>query len=116
MRSGYGKYLAISTYCRCGQLGVRYVWQFMNAPRGDNCDWPIKYMAKPIKYVSISGSLTFILAWVFFLFLWSVPLIVTEYTIGRFTRASPVVAFYQFLGDKCIWIGSWVTAISFMIR
>ncbi|VDK37141.1 unnamed protein product [Taenia asiatica] len=61
------------------------------------------------------GSLTFILAWVFFLFTWSIPLIVTEYTLGRFTRGSPVVAFYKFLGEKFIWVGSWVTSIAFMI-
>lgn len=67
-------------------------------------------------YTVLLGSLTFILAWVFFLFTWSIPLIVTEYTLGRFTRGSPVVAFYKFLGEKFIWAGSWVTSIAFMIR
>ncbi|KAL5109113.1 hypothetical protein TcWFU_006661 [Taenia crassiceps] len=64
---------------------------------------------------SDQGSLCFILAWLFFLFAWSVPLIITEYTIGRFTRNSPVIAFQKFLGSKCLWVGGWVTAISFLI-
>ncbi|VDD74023.1 unnamed protein product [Mesocestoides corti] len=71
--------------------------------------------AESIEPPKIEGSLTFILAWLFFLFTWSVPLIITEYTLGRFTRGSPVVAFYKFLGKKFIWVGAWVTSISFLI-
>ncbi|KAH9284010.1 putative sodium-dependent transporter [Echinococcus granulosus] len=81
-------------------LGTGNIWRFPRMVAVASCD---------------SGSLTFILAWVFFLFTWSIPLIVTEYTLGRFTRGSPVVAFYKFLGDKFIWVGSWVTSIAFMI-
>ncbi|KAM7533507.1 hypothetical protein Aperf_G00000127840 [Anoplocephala perfoliata] len=64
---------------------------------------------------SDSGSLTFLIAWVFFLFAWSIPLIITEYSIGRFTRGSPIVAFQRFMGDKFIWIGCWITAVAFFI-
>ncbi len=63
-----------------------------------------------------SGSLTFLLAWAFFLFAWSIPLVIEEYTLGRFTKASPTVAFYKFLGSKFLWVGSWVTAVAFFIR
>lgn len=66
-------------------------------------------------FILLSGSLTFLIAWVFFLFTWSIPLIITEYSIGRFTRSSPIVAFQRFMGDEFIWIGCWVTAVAFFI-
>ncbi|VDN15492.1 unnamed protein product [Dibothriocephalus latus] len=64
---------------------------------------------------SEGGSLTFILAWALFLFTWSIPLVITEYTMGRFTRGSPLTSFYKFLGKKCLWVGAWVTAVAFFI-
>ncbi|VDL91953.1 unnamed protein product [Schistocephalus solidus] len=54
-----------------------------------------------------AGSLTFILTWTCFLFAWSIPLIITEYTMGRFTRGSPLISFYRFLGPKFLWTGCW---------
>ncbi|VDL59317.1 unnamed protein product [Hymenolepis diminuta] len=64
---------------------------------------------------SDTGSLTFLIAWACFLLTWSIPLIVTEYSIGRFTRSSPTIAFQRFMGDKFIWIGCWVSAVAFFI-
>lgn len=66
--------------------------------------------------LGILGSATFLLAWFCFLFSWSIPLIITEYTLGRFTRGSPITAFIKFLGKKFVWVGAWVTAIAFFIR
>ncbi|VDN97336.1 unnamed protein product, partial [Rodentolepis nana] len=64
---------------------------------------------------SNTGSLTFLMVWVCFLFTWSIPLIITEYSIGRFTRGSPTIAFQRFMGNKFIWIGCWVSAVTFFI-
>ncbi|KAM3188501.1 hypothetical protein ACTXT7_000055 [Hymenolepis weldensis] len=64
---------------------------------------------------SDTGSLTFLIAWACFLLTWSIPLIITEYSIGRFTRSSPTIAFQRFMGDKFIWIGCWVSAVAFFI-
>ncbi|VDD74022.1 unnamed protein product [Mesocestoides corti] len=61
------------------------------------------------------GSLCFMMVWIFFLFAWSVPLIITEYTLGRFTRSSPIIAIEKFLGPKCLWVGGWITAVAFLI-
>ncbi|CAH8450712.1 unnamed protein product [Heterobilharzia americana] len=61
------------------------------------------------------GSLTFLIAWVLSLFLWSLPLSIVEYTLGRFTRTSPLGAFHRFLGNKLVWLGGWIVAVTYMI-
>ncbi|CDI97310.1 uncharacterized sodium dependent transporter [Echinococcus multilocularis] len=73
-------------------LGTGNFWRFPRMVAVASCD---------------SGSLTFILAWVFFLFTWSIPL-----TLGRFTRGSPVVAFYKFLVPTSLlsWDGASTTS------
>nr|CDS21589.1 uncharacterized sodium dependent transporter [Echinococcus granulosus] len=58
-------------------LGTGNIWRFPRMVAVASCD---------------SGSLTFILAWVFFLFTWSIPLIVTEYTLGRFTLPTSLLS------------------------
>ncbi|CAI2723436.1 unnamed protein product [Schistosoma spindalis] len=61
------------------------------------------------------GSLTFLIAWAMSLFVWSLPLSIVEYTLGRFTRTSPLGAFHRFLGDKLVWLGGWIVAVTYMI-
>ncbi|VDK37142.1 unnamed protein product [Taenia asiatica] len=100
LRTGFTYSLGLIFSCLGCVLGTGNIWRF---PR-------IIAVASSDK-----GCLTFILVWVVFLFTWSIPLIITEYTLGRFTRGSPVVAFYKFLGEKFFWVGSWITAIAFLI-
>ncbi|KAK4472453.1 hypothetical protein MN116_003704 [Schistosoma mekongi] len=61
------------------------------------------------------GSLTFLIAWVLSLFVWSLPLSIVEYTLGRYTRTSPLGAFHRFLGNKLVWLGGWIVAVTYMI-
>ncbi|CAH8448276.1 unnamed protein product [Schistosoma margrebowiei] len=61
------------------------------------------------------GSLTFLIAWAMSLFVWSLPLSIVEYTLGRFTRTSPLGAFHRFLGNKLVWLGGWIVAVTYMI-
>ncbi|CAH8830929.1 unnamed protein product [Trichobilharzia szidati] len=61
------------------------------------------------------GSLTFYLVWIFVLFLWSVPIVIVEYTLGRFTRNSIAGSFNKFFGDKYSSIGGWVVAVTFLL-
>ena len=60
---------------------------------------------------------SFLVAWVVFLLLWSVPLILVEFAMGRETRYGPVGAFSRVAGPKFAWMGAWVawtaTAIMF---
>ncbi|MEN8375973.1 MAG: sodium-dependent transporter [Gemmatimonadota bacterium] len=64
-----------------------------------------------------NGGGAFLVAWVTFLLLWSVPLIMVEFAMGKGTRAGPVGAFVRLLGPKFAWMGAWVaftaTAIMF---
>ena len=63
------------------------------------------------------GAGAFLLAWLIFLFLWSIPLIIAEYALGRKFRAGVVGIFKKALSDRFTWMGSFVafvaTAIAF---
>jgi neurotransmitter:Na+ symporter, NSS family len=56
-------------------------------------------------------------AWVVFLLLWSIPLLILEFGMGKGTRSGPVGAFAKTMGPKFGWMGAWVawtaTAIMF---
>jgi NSS family neurotransmitter:Na+ symporter len=63
------------------------------------------------------GAGAFLVAWVIFLFLWSIPLIIAEYALGRASRQGPLGAFVSLAGPKYGWMGAFVafvtTAITF---
>ncbi len=63
------------------------------------------------------GAGALILAWIIFLLLWSIPLIIAEYLIGRKYRYGVVGSFVKGIGKKFAWMGAFVafvaTAISF---
>jgi NSS family neurotransmitter:Na+ symporter len=63
-----------------------------------------------------NGGGSFLVAWIVFLLLWSVPLILVEFAIGKHTRYGPVGAFARVMGKKFAWLGAWVawTAIAIM--
>lgn len=60
---------------------------------------------------------TFLIPWLIFLFAWSIPLLMIEFTIGKSMRAGPVDAFGKLIGSRFRWMGLWVaftaTAIMF---
>jgi neurotransmitter:Na+ symporter, NSS family len=64
-----------------------------------------------------NGGGSFLVAWVVFLLLWSVPLLILEFGMGKGTRSGPVGAFAKTMGPKFGWMGAWVawtaTAIMF---
>lgn len=63
------------------------------------------------------GAGAFIVVWICFLFLWSIPLIIGEYAIGRKYRNGVVGTFTQAIGKKFAWMGAFMafvaTAITF---
>lgn len=63
-----------------------------------------------------NGGGSFLVAWVVFLLLWSVPLIVVEFAMGKKTRLGAIGSFAQMMGKKYAWMGAWVawTAIAIM--
>lgn len=64
-----------------------------------------------------NGGGSFLVAWVTFLLLWSVPLMIVEFSFGRTSRRGPIGAFVEMAGAKFAWMGGWValcaTAIMF---
>ena len=60
------------------------------------------------RIVAQNGGGSFLIPWVIFLFLWSIPLLIIEFTIGRETRYGTVGAFGKFLGKKFTWMGAFV--------
>jgi NSS family neurotransmitter:Na+ symporter len=63
-----------------------------------------------------NGGGEFLIAWVVFLAIWSVPLIMLEFGAGRLTRCGPVGALIQMMGPRWAWMGAWIafTAIAIM--
>ena len=63
------------------------------------------------------GGGSFLVPWVIFLFIWSIPLILVEFAMGKATRCGAVGAFARMMGRGYSWMGAWVawtaTAIMF---
>jgi neurotransmitter:Na+ symporter, NSS family len=69
------------------------------------------------RIAATQGGGSFLVAWVVFLLLWSVPLLILEFGLGKGTRSGPIGAFVKTLGPGFGWMGAWVawtaTAIMF---
>jgi NSS family neurotransmitter:Na+ symporter len=59
-----------------------------------------------------NGAGSFLIAWVMFLFLWSIPLIIVEYVMGRKARKGTIGAFVHFMGKPFAWMGGFVGFVS----
>jgi NSS family neurotransmitter:Na+ symporter len=68
------------------------------------------------RVAATNGGGSFLVAWVVFLLLWSVPLILIEFSMGKATRSGPIGAFARLMGKRYAWMGAWVawTAIAIM--
>lgn len=64
-----------------------------------------------------AGAGGFLIAWVCFLFLFSIPLIIAEYGIGRHGRKGVIGSFVNLVGERFGWMGGFIgfvaTAIMF---
>ena len=54
------------------------------------------------------GAGAFLVAWIVFLFVWSVPLIIAEYALGRKGRMGVVGTFARIAGENYAWMGAFV--------
>ncbi len=59
-----------------------------------------------------NGGGEFLVAWVIFLVLWSIPLILVEFGTGRLTRAGPVGAFLHLIGPRWAWMGAFIAFVA----
>jgi NSS family neurotransmitter:Na+ symporter len=59
-----------------------------------------------------NGGGEFLVAWIVFLVIWSIPLIMVEFGAGRKTRTGPVGAFIQLMGPRWAWMGAFVAFVA----
>jgi len=64
------------------------------------------------RIVAQNGGGSFLIPWVIFLFIWSVPLIIAEFALGKSTRFGPVGALAKTAGNKFGWMGAFVVFVS----
>ncbi len=64
------------------------------------------------RVVAQNGGGSFLIPWVIFLIIWSVPLIISEFALGKFTRKAPVGAFIKTAGYNFAWMGAFVAFVS----
>ncbi len=64
------------------------------------------------KETAANGGGAFLIAWVLFLFTWSIPLIIAEFAIGKKTRYGTIGSFKIFVNKKYAWMGVWMIFIS----
>lgn len=59
-----------------------------------------------------NGGGEFLITWVVFLFLWSIPLIMVEFGMGRKMRCGPIKAFVGMMGPRWAWMGAFVVFVT----
>ncbi|MEE9151318.1 MAG: sodium-dependent transporter [Thermoplasmata archaeon] len=64
---------------------------------------------------AVNGGGAFMIPWLLFLFSWSIPLLIAEFTIGKKTRFGTIGAFKIFAGKKYAWMGAWMLLVNMII-
>ncbi|MEP0821895.1 MAG: sodium-dependent transporter [Ignavibacterium sp.] len=64
------------------------------------------------RIVAQNGGGSFLIPWVIFLFIWSIPLIIAEFAIGKSTRKGTIGGIAALAGEKFGWMGAFVGFVS----
>ena len=64
------------------------------------------------RIVAKNGGGAFLIAWVAFLLLWSIPLILLEFGMARKTRSGPVRSFMAMMGPRWAWMGAFCVFVT----
>ncbi|MEM9291464.1 MAG: sodium-dependent transporter [Acidobacteriota bacterium] len=69
------------------------------------------------RVAATNGGGSFLVAWLVFLLLWSIPLMIAEFSFGKTARRGVIGSFVTMAGERFAWMGGWValcaTAIMF---
>lgn len=57
----------------------------------------------------------FLIVWAAFLWVWSIPIILIEYGVGRYTRKSVVESFNTLIGPAYRFLGGFSALVNFAI-
>ncbi|MAO70411.1 MAG: hypothetical protein CL983_04950 [Euryarchaeota archaeon] len=87
-----------------GRLGL--IFATIGAAIGTGNIWRFPRM------VGANGGGSFLIPWLIFLFLWSIPLVIAEFALGKRSRAGTVGTFRMFTGKNYAWMGLWTAWIS----
>ena len=87
-----------------GRLGL--IFATIGAAIGTGNIWRFPRM------VGANGGGSFLVPWLIFLFIWSVPLIIAEFALGKRSRTGTVGTFRIFAGKNFAWMGLWTAWIS----
>ncbi|MCH2643183.1 MAG: sodium-dependent transporter [Candidatus Thalassarchaeum sp.] len=90
-----------------GRLGL--IFATIGAAIGTGNIWRFPRM------VGANGGGSFLIPWLIFLFLWSVPLIIAEFALGKRSRVGTVGTFRIFAGRRFAWMGLWTAWINVAI-
>lgn len=64
------------------------------------------------RVVAQNGGGSFLIPWVIFLLIWSVPLIIAEFAIGKSSRLGPIGAISKTAGKQFAWMGAFIVLVS----
>ncbi|UCF08039.1 MAG: sodium-dependent transporter [Thermoplasmata archaeon] len=64
---------------------------------------------------AVNGGGAFMIPWLLFLFSWSIPLLIAEFTIGKRTRFGTIGSFKRFAGKRYAWMGAWMMLVNIFI-
>ncbi len=62
-----------------------------------------------------NGGAAFLIPWLIFLVIWSLPIMIAEFGIGRGARRGPIGAFATLVGKRYAWMGGFVAVTTIMI-
>ncbi len=98
---------ALSGGSMAGQERFSSRWMFvlsaMGAAIGTGNIWRFPREA------AVNGGGAFMIAWLVALFVWSIPLLMAEFALGRRMRLGVIGSFKALLGPRGVIIGSWTT-------
>ncbi|MFQ5701627.1 MAG: sodium-dependent transporter [Acidobacteriota bacterium] len=60
------------------------------------------------RVAAANGGGAFLIPWILALFLWSIPLLMVEFALGKTTRRGTIGAFATAIGDRFAWMGGFV--------
>lgn len=60
------------------------------------------------RVAAANGGGAFLIAWLVFMFAWSIPLVLSEFALGKHTRRGPAGAIGHLIGARHTWLGAFV--------
>lgn len=60
------------------------------------------------RVAAANGGGAFLIAWLVFMFAWSIPLVLAEFALGKHTRRGPAGAIGHLIGARYTWLGAFV--------